>query len=145
MYCVYQNQGQGPIALGVTSLNTFYNLPLMKNLHYRFLRNYESYKVKLGIHMESGLLYCVYQNQGQGPITLDVISLDRLFNLPLMKIFCRTFLKNCKGNKVETWYIHVYGKWVDILCIPESEPRAHILMELNPFIGFTLPYNHVLQ
>ena len=80
-------------------------------------------KLKLGIHMESGLLYRVYQNRGQGPITLGVISLDRLYNLPLMKIFCCTFLQNCKGNKVETWY--TYRQWVDILYIPESGPRAH--------------------
>ena len=46
MYCVYWNQGQGLITLGVTSLDWFYNLPLMKNFHYRFLRNYEICKVE---------------------------------------------------------------------------------------------------
>ena len=25
-----------------------------------------------------------------------------------MKIFCSNFLKNYKGDKVETWYMHVY-------------------------------------
>ena len=42
--------------------------------------------------MESGLMYHVYQNQGQGPIT----PLDRFYNLPLMKNFQLAFLKNCK-------------------------------------------------
>ena len=62
-------------------------------------------KFKLDTHMDSGLMmYCVYQNQSQGPITLGVTSLDRFYNLPLMKNFHHTFLKNCKGFKVETWY-----------------------------------------
>ena len=75
--------------------------------------------------MDSGLLYCVYQNQDQGPTTLEVTSLDRFFNLPLTKNFCHTFLKNCKGNKVETWYTH--GQWVDVSCILESGPKVHNL------------------
>ena len=72
-------------------------------------------KLKLGTHMNSGLLYYAYQNQGQGPITLGVTSLDRFYKYPLMKIFCHTLLKNC--NKVETWYTH--GEKVDVSCIPE--------------------------
>ena len=46
MYCVYRKQGQGPITLGVTSFDRFYNLPLLKNFRYRFRRNYESCKLK---------------------------------------------------------------------------------------------------
>ena len=60
------------------------------------------------------LLYHVYQNQGQGPITQGVTSLDRFY---INEKFCCTFLKNCKGNKVETWYTH--GEWVDVSCIRE--------------------------
>ena len=40
-----------------------------------------------------------------------------------MKHFCHTFLKNYKGNKVETWY--TYAQWIDVSYKPESEPRAH--------------------
>ena len=87
-------------------------------------------KLKLGTLMDSGLMYCVYQNQGQGPITLELHPLIDLRILPLMKQFCHTFLKNCKGYKVETWYTH--GQWADILCIPESEPRAHNSWSLIP-------------
>ena len=71
-------------------------------------------KLKLGTHMDNGLMFGVYQNQGQGHITLGVTSLDMFYNLPLMKNFCHTFLKNCKGYKVETWYTH--GQWVDVIC-----------------------------
>ena len=74
-------------------------------------------KLTLGTHMDNGLMYCVYQNQGQGPITLGVTSLDKFYDLPLMKNFNHTFLKNCKGYKFETWYTH--GQWVDELCIPQ--------------------------
>ena len=77
-------------------------------------------KLKYGTHMDSGLMYCVYQNQGQGPITLRVTSFIGFTILPLMKYFCHTFLRNCK---VETWYTH--GQWTDVLCITESGPNAH--------------------
>ena len=36
-------------------------------------------KLKPGIHMESGLMYHVYQKQGQGPIIHGVKSLDRFY------------------------------------------------------------------
>ena len=42
-------------------------------------------RLKLNSNMDSGLVYRVYQNQDQGPITLRVIHLDRFYNLPLMK------------------------------------------------------------
>ena len=61
-------------------------------------------KLKLGTHMDKGLMYRVYQKQGQGPITLGLTSLDRFYNLPIRKNFSHFFLKNCKGYKVETWY-----------------------------------------
>ena len=80
-------------------------------------------KLKLGTNMDNGLMYCVYQKHGQELITLGVTSLDRFYNLPLMKNFHHIFLKNCKGYKGETWYTH--GQWVDILCMLESRPRAH--------------------
>ena len=77
-------------------------------------------KLKLGTHMDSGLVYRVYQNQGQGPITLWANPLIGFRISLLMKYFCHTFLKNCKGYKVETWYTHGH-----VLCIPESEQKAH--------------------
>ena len=89
-------------------------------------------KLKLGTHIYSGLLYHIYQNQGQGPITLGVTFLDRLYNLPLMKKFFPTFLKNYKVNKVETWYIQ--GQWVDVLHIPEDQgPITHGFKSLHRF------------
>ena len=42
-------------------------------------------KLKLGTNMENGLMYRVYWNQGQRPITLGVTSFDRFYSLPFMK------------------------------------------------------------
>ena len=61
-------------------------------------------KLKLGTHMDNGLMYYVYQNQGQEHITRGITSFDRFYNLLIMKNFHHTFLKNWKGYKVETWY-----------------------------------------
>ena len=80
-------------------------------------------KLKLGTHMDNGLMYRVNRNQGQGPITLGVTFLDRFYNLPLMKSFCYRFLRNYESCKVETWY--TYGQWADVSCIPESGPRVY--------------------
>ena len=57
-------------------------------------------KFKFDTRVDSGLMYLVYQNEGQGFISLWVKTLDRFYNLPLMKNFHQTFLNNCKGDKV---------------------------------------------
>ena len=79
-------------------------------------------KLKLGTHMDSRRLYCLNQNP-KGIYFLELYPLIGFTILPLMKIFCHTFLNCCKGYKVETWYTH--GQWADVLCIPKSGPRAH--------------------
>ena len=84
----------------------FYNLQLMNNFRYIFLKNCKGYKAETGTHMDSGLLYCVYQNQGQGSITPGVKSLDRFYNLPLMEYFHYRFLRKYESYKLETWYRH---------------------------------------
>ena len=57
-------------------------LPLMKNFVTLFSRTVRVTKLKPGTHMDSGPMYCVYQNQGQELTTLRVKSLDRFYNLP---------------------------------------------------------------
>ena len=80
MYCVYQNQGQGPISLGVASIDRFYNFPLMKHFCRTFLKNYMGHNAEIWFTVvESGLMYRVYRNQGQGPITRGIKSLDRFY------------------------------------------------------------------
>ena len=123
MYCVYRNQDQGPLTFRIESIDRFYNLPPMKDFRCRFSGTMKAVKLKLGTHMDSGLMYRVYQNQGQRPVTPRVTPLHRFYNLPLMKNFRHILLKNCKGYTVETWYTH--GQWAVIMCLPESEPKAN--------------------
>ena len=80
-------------------------------------------KLKLGTHMHNELMYPVYQNQGQGPITLGVTFLDVFYHLSLVKTFCYRFLRNFESYKIENWYTH--GQWAVVLFIPESGPRAY--------------------
>ena len=93
----------------------------MQNFITDFSGTMKAVKLKLSIRMDKGLMYCVYQNQGQVLITPGVTSLDRFYNLPKMKNFHHTSLNNCKGYKVETWYT----QWVDLSCIPKSGEGAH--------------------
>ena len=98
MYCLYQNQGQGLISLGVKSPDRFYNLLLMKKkIITDFSGTMKAIKLKFGVHLDSGLF--IMYTRSQGPITLGVTPLDRFYNFPLMTKNCRTFLKNCKCNE----------------------------------------------
>ena len=60
----------------------------MKKIVTDFSGTLKAVKMKLDTHIDNGLMYRVYQNQGQGTLT-------RGYNLPLMKIFRHTFLKLC--------------------------------------------------
>ena len=91
--CVYRNQGQELITLGVTSLDRFYNLPLMKFFFTLFSRTVRVTNLKPSIHMDNGLMYYVYRNQGQGPMT-GVKSHDRFQILSAVKSFHYRFLTN---------------------------------------------------
>ena len=88
---VYQNKGQGAITLGVMSLGRF-----SKKLKCILLNNFNvcgPTSMKL-----MPLFVCkvrkVWQNSGQGPITLGVMSLERLSNFAILENFCNRFLRN---------------------------------------------------
>ena len=83
MYRAYQNQGQELINLGITTFDTcrLYNTPFMKLDVTDFSGTVKAVKLKLGTHMDNGLMYRVYQKQDQELITLGVTSLDRFYNL----------------------------------------------------------------
>ena len=91
----------------------------MKNFPYKFLRSYESCKAETWYtHGQWAVVSCIPESGLRA-----YNSLDRFYKFPLMKKFCHTFLKNSKGNKVETWYTH--GDVIDVSCITETGPRAH--------------------
>ena len=58
-------------------------------------------KLKLGTQMDNGLMYRVYQNQGQGPITLCITFFDRFYDSPLMKIFVTDFSESMTAEKLK--------------------------------------------
>ena len=109
MYRVKRNQEQGRITLGIKYLDRFYNLPLMKNFRYRFSGTMKAIKLKLGSHLDNGLMYRVDRKQGQRPITLGVTSLDTFYYLPLLKKIVtdisgtRKAVKLKFGTHIHTW------------------------------------------
>ena len=57
--------------------------------------------LKLGTHMDSRLMYSVYQNQGQGLVTLRVPSLVRFYNFAINETFLSHFSQELKG--LQSW------------------------------------------
>ena len=90
--------------------------------HKKFVIDYsgtmKAVKLKLGTNIDSGLMYCVYQNQDQRSITLRVTSFNRFYNFAINKKTSRI-----KGYKVDTWYTH--GQWADLLCMPQKKKKNH--------------------
>ena len=114
---VYRNRTQGPITRGVTSLDRFLQFTINEKCLLQISCKVETWYT----HGQWAVAWCILES---GPRTYNSwISFDRFYNLPLLKNFLHTFLKNYKGYKIETWY--TYAWWVDVLCIPESGPRAH--------------------
>ena len=85
----WQNGGQGPIMLGVMSLDRFSNFAILENLLgfqiLPFLKIFvtdfsgtmKARNLKVCINMENDWMYCKSPNRGQEFITLGFISLGR--------------------------------------------------------------------
>ena len=80
-----------------------------------FSRTVRATKLTPVAHMDSGLIYCVNQNQS---IPLGVKTIWH----KIKKNHYR-FLKNYESCKVETWYTH--GQWAVVSYKPVSRPRAY--------------------
>ena len=135
MYFVYQNQGQEPRMLRVKSLNSFTICHKWRKFITDLSGAIKAVTLKLGTHMDSRLLYSEYENQGHGPITFWVKShpLIGFYEFPLMKNVCRTFLKNCKGNKIETWW-HMERGLMYHAC--RNQGKDPYRSEINPLDRF---------
>ena len=59
------------------SLHRFQILPFLKIFVTDFSGTMKARKLKIGINMDNDWIYSVYQNRGQGSITLGVLSLCR--------------------------------------------------------------------
>ena len=64
--------------------------------------------MNLDTHMDNGLKYRVYQNQGQGSITHGVMFLWVL-QFAVYEKFHHTSLENCEGDKVDILCAHGCG------------------------------------
>ena len=75
-------------------------------------------KLKLGLHMDSKLMYHVFLNQAAG-VNLFLYFFNFLsLKFQNIKFFITLF---CKAYKVETWYTH--GQRVDLLCTPTTSSQ----------------------
>ena len=86
LYCVYQNKGQRSVTFGVMSLGRF-----SKKLKCILLNNFYVCGPTLMKHIPqfiSKIRKVYWQNSGQGPITLWVMSLDRFSNFAILDTFC---------------------------------------------------------
>ena len=139
MYFVYQNQGQKPRILRVKSLNNFTICHKWRKFITDLSGAIKAVKLKLGTHMDSRLMYSEYENQSHGPITLWITSLDRFYEFPLMKNVCRTFLKTCKGDKIETWWQMERGLMYRVCRNQGKDPYLNEINTLDRFYVAMLP------
>ena len=63
-------------------------------------------RLKLGTHMNSGWMYCIYQKVPGCYWLFVPLFLHFSFKFSSIKDFRHTFLRNCEAYKVETWYTH---------------------------------------
>ena len=59
------------------SLGRFSNFTILEKFVTDFSGTMKVRKLKVCINMDNDSMYCVYQNKGQGHITLGVMSFDR--------------------------------------------------------------------
>ena len=89
--------------------------------------------MKLGTHVDSGQMYCVYQNQAAATyLSLYFFSFLSL-QFSNIKNFCCNFLRNCEAYKVETWYTCALG--ADVSCILESGCYAYLSLYFFSFLS----------
>ena len=96
MYRVYRNKA----ATAYLFLYFFIYLPLQfSNIKFfvtLFSRILRPRRLKLGTHMDSGQMYCVYRNQATAPYSSLYFVIFFLSNFQTLKIFRHTFLRNCE-------------------------------------------------
>ena len=133
MYRVYRNQA----ASAYLFLYSFFFLSNFQTLKFFVTLlpgTVRPRRLKLGTHMDSGQMYCVYPNQAAAAyLSLYFFSFLSL-QFSNIKNFCCTFLRNCEVYKVETWY--TCEQWVDVSCIPESG-CCHLFVPLFLHFSFS--------
>ena len=99
----------------ISSFSFLSNSQALKMFVTCFSRTVRPRRLKLGTHMNSGWMYCVYWNQAASAYSSLFFLSPQLSNI---KNFRHTFLMTCEAYKVGTWYTR--EQWVDVSCTPES-------------------------
>ena len=79
-------------------------------------------KLKLGTHIDSGLMYCVCQNQDQWHITLRVTSLDRFYNFATNENFRPLFSRTVRVTKLKPGTHMDSGRMYSVY---QNQAKAH--------------------
>ena len=95
MYHVYRNQAAAAAYLSLYFILLSLQFSTLKFFVTLFSGTVRPRRLKLSTHVDSGQMYCVYQNQAAAAY----LSLYFFIFLPLqfsnIEIFCHTFLRNC--------------------------------------------------
>ena len=116
LYCVYQNQA----AAAYSSLYSFFflsNFQTLKTFVTLFSGTMRLRRLKLGIHVDSGRMYCVYQNQAAAADSSLYFFIFLSLQFSNITIFVTLF-----SGTVRQWVAVscIHGQWVGVSCIPES-------------------------
>ena len=83
--------------------------PILKFIVTLFSRTVEPRRLKLGTQMDSWQIYRVYRNQAAAAYSFLYFFSFLSLQFSNIKIFCRTFLRNCEAYKVDTIHMWTMG------------------------------------
>ena len=101
MYRVYRNHA----AAAYSSLYSYFFLSNFQTLKFfvtLFSGTVRPRKLKLGTHVDSGQMCCVYRNQAASAYSSLYFFCFLSLQFSNIKNFCHTFLGNCEAYKVDT-------------------------------------------
>ena len=97
MYRVYLNQAAAAYLSLYSSFFFLSNFQTLKFFITLFSETVSPRRLKLGTHMDSGWIYCVYHNWAAAAYLSLYFSFFFLSNFQTLKMFCHTFLRNCEA------------------------------------------------
>ena len=74
-------------------------------------------RLKLGTHMDSGQMYCVYWNQAAAAYSSLYFFIFLFLKFQTLKVFVTLFSRTVRPGRL---ILDTHGQWADVLCIPES-------------------------
>ena len=112
MYCVYRNQAAA--AYNWSLYFSFFFLSKFQTLKFfltLFSGTVRPRTLKLGTHMDSGQIYCVYRNQAAAAYLSLYFSFFFLSNFQTLKFFVTLFSGTVRPRRLKL-YTHVDKGWM---------------------------------